>query len=202
MVDWEILDQHVSYTTSLKMMQDHVTLMIQNKAKSKIILLEHEQVYTTSQEENKSLIDGIPLINTDRGGGITYHGPGQRVVYPIIDLRHYKMDVHQYLDALEKWIIAAIGICGIHAQQNYRQRGVWLSEHSKIASVGIRVRKWIAFHGCAVNLNPDMQRFNAIHPCGIEPSLMTSFESLGKRISIAQFDQALQDTFPTYFCVN
>jgi lipoyl(octanoyl) transferase len=201
MVDWEIRYQPILYKKSLELMQDHVELMIQNKAQSKIMLIEHEMVYTTPQETGESLLDGIPLVKTNRGGRITYHGPGQRIIYPILDMRNYKMDLHWYIDSLEKWIISTLKMFEINAQQNSAQRGVWVKNY-KIASIGVRFRKWIAFHGCAVNIDTNMNHFNPIKPCGIEPTVMTSCQALGKKISMAQFDKALQDTFPIYFCVN
>jgi lipoyl(octanoyl) transferase len=201
MIDWEIWAQPLLYTKSLKIMQDHVELMLQNKAKSKIMLVEHETVYTTTTQESNLLLKGIPLVKTNRGGGITYHGPGQRIIYPILDLRNYKMDLHAYLNALEEWIIDTLRILGINAQQKPQARGIWVKDH-KIASIGVRFRKWIAFHGCAVNITTNMKYFDSIQPCGMDPSVMTSCETLGKKVSVNQFDKILQDRFSTYFSVN
>ncbi len=182
MIDWEIFPKPISYKKSLQIMENHVELMLENKAKSKIMLVEHEMTYTTPKKENDLLLAGIPLVLTNRGGGVTYHGPGQRIIYPIIDLRNYKMDIHWYLDSLEKWIINTLEVLEITAHQKTQQRGVWVQNH-KIASIGVRFRKWIAFHGCAVNINTKMEYFDLIKPCGIDPSMMTSCKALGKKIA-------------------
>jgi lipoyl(octanoyl) transferase len=199
--DWDISYTPTLYQDFMKRMDHHVELLIQNKGKSKVFLLEYEEVYTTGASDNRSVIGNIPLIQTNRGGAITYHGPGQRIIYPILNLNNYKLDLHWYLNTLEQWIIGALKNFDIEAEQNATQRGVWVKGAGKIASIGIRMRKWITLHGCAVNIETNMNKFQSIRPCGIDPYLMTSCSKLGKDVSIKEFDQVLQNSFDTYFCM-
>jgi lipoyl(octanoyl) transferase len=199
--NWQVYSKPVPYQDFLKQMHNHVELMIENKAKGKIFLLEHEEIYTTGTSDDRSFINSIPLIQTNRGGAMTYHGPGQRIIYPVIDLRVYKLDLHWYLNALEQWVISALKTFGIKAKQSPFQRGVWVQDGRKVASVGIRVRKWIVFHGCSVNIETDLNKFGPIMPCGLEPRFITSCKELGKNVQINLFDQVLQSSFHTYFCM-
>jgi lipoyl(octanoyl) transferase len=199
-IEWEVIPGTICYDKAIVLMHEHVNLMLAGKKESKIILLEHENVYTIgSKADSRSHINNIPLIRSNRGGATTYHGPGQRIIYPILDLTHYRKDVHWYLDSLEKWIIAALKMLGINAEQNSEHRGVWVQGQNKIASIGVRFHKWITLHGCAVNISTDMKYFEAINPCDMNSQCMTSCHKMGYPISLKEFDNALYSSFNMYF---
>jgi lipoate-protein ligase B len=158
-----------------------------------ILLLEHPPVFTLgrrgglkSQKVSKSFLEsqGIPIIQVERGGDITYHGPGQLVVYPIVDLRASGWSVVQFVEALEEVMIRTLMDWGIKAERNPKNRGVWV-DTSKIGSVGIAVRRSISFHGLALNVNTELEPFSWVHPCGLQGVCMTSMkEILGKEIAM------------------
>jgi lipoate-protein ligase B len=144
-----------------------------------LLLLEHPHVYTlgTTADPAHVLVDpatvGAELVHVDRGGDVTYHGPGQLVGYPILDLREHRMDLHWYLRTLEDALITALGVLGIEASRNPGLTGVWTAGR-KIASIGIHVKQWVTLHGFALNVSTDLSRFDLVVPCGIQNVVMTS----------------------------
>ncbi len=173
-----------------------------------LLLTEHRHVYTLGRNSDTNHLiassgslekQGIEVVETDRGGDITYHGPGQLVVYPILDLRQHGQDLHRYLRMLEESIILMAGRVGITAEHDPQYTGVWVGEH-KLASIGIKVSRWISMHGAAINICNDLSYFDGIIPCGIFHRDMTSFSNeAGREITIAEAGDILVDEFCSVF---
>jgi lipoyl(octanoyl) transferase len=188
-------------------MEQIVTGVINNATPETIMLVEYSDVYTagTGARPHELLNQGnIPVIYTGRGGKFTYHGKGQRVIYPILNLasRARSKDLRLYIQNLEQWIIATLLHFGIKAHTIGGRVGIWVSlpaGDAKIAAIGVRVRKWVTFHGVAVNLFPDLTKFQGIIPCGIENACVTSLKELGVSIAIEEFDQKLKEQFGRWF---
>lgn len=162
-----------------------------------VLLLEHESVYTIGRTPDKSSLRdaearGLDVVEINRGGQATYHGPGQLVGYPILDLRAYGKDLHAYLRALEEALILTCGDCGISAARREGLTGVWV-ENRKIASIGVGVRRWVSMHGFAINVAADVSGFEAITPCGISEVEMTSVErESGRAIGVEEFSETVK----------
>ena len=175
-----------------------------NKAPELIWLLEHPPVYTAGTSSNPAelLSSSFPVYETGRGGRHTYHGPGQRVGYIIVDLKKHTPDVRGFVHALEEWVIAALEQFGVSARAIDGRVGIWCDrsdgQEAKIGAIGIRIRKWVTMHGFSVNINPELDHFNGIIPCGISEYPVTSLTELGVKASMADFDTALQSTFPQF----
>lgn len=173
-----------------------------------LLLLEHPHTYTLGKTADRTNLigseeylekNGISVFEIDRGGDITYHGPGQIVGYPIIDLNKWKPDTHLYLRNLEEVIIKVLAEYGIESERKPEYTGVWVGE-SKIAAIGIRVSRWVTMHGFAFNINTDLELFNGIIPCGIKDKEVTSLSRLLKReINIDEVKQKLRDQFVLHF---
>jgi lipoyl(octanoyl) transferase len=171
------------------------TLSRTEKTDDELWLLEHHPVYTQGQAGKPEHIlntNSIPIIQSDRGGQVTYHGPGQLVCYPILDLSIFKKDLHAYLRFLEEVIIQTLIHYRIPAERREGLTGVWVG-NSKIASLGIGVRKWVSFHGLALNISGDLSPFQKITPCGIHGVTMTSIEKEGKELDIHFIAPSLQE---------
>jgi len=181
---------------------------IAEKIEDTLLLLEHPHTYTIgkggsisnlvfSEEELKKR--KISLYNIDRGGDITYHGPGQIVGYPIIDLKNWEQDTHKYLRTLEEVVIASLKEFGIVAHRDKEHTGVWIDDN-KICAIGIKVSRWITMHGFALNVNTDMALFNGIIPCGITDKGVTSMEiELGKKIELSEMKKIIKNKFAEIF---
>jgi lipoyl(octanoyl) transferase len=167
-------------------------------------LLEHPPLYTagTSASEDHVLKPSpFPIYPTGRGGKMTYHGPGQRIIYLMLDLKAYKCDIRWYVHELEEWIIRVLASFGIKGERVSGQVGIWVEgpsspQKKKIAALGIRVQKWVTLHGVSVNLSPNLKHFEAIIPCGLKGSQVTSFADLSCHVSPEDLDQALRTFFP------
>lgn len=199
---------HQDYPATLAAMQDHATAIRADGAAEAVWLLEHAAVYTggTSAKPEELLAPGtIPTHMTGRGGQWTYHGPGQRVAYVMLDLNARTPDIRAYVSALESWIIDSICEFGILGQRRCGLPGIWvetgqsLSGMDKIAAIGVRVSRWVSWHGIAINLNPDLAAFDAIVPCGVRDAGVTSFAQLGVRASMDDLDAALTTQFARHF---
>lgn len=202
MVSWQIIPGLTPYQAALDMMEKHVDGIITHQEQEKIILLEHEDTYTAGTgAEVSDIIDiNIPIIHTGRGGKCTYHGPGQRVIYPMLNLvsDNREQDIKKYVSDLEKWIIATLNKFDIDAFIAKDRVGIWVLDgghEKKIAAIGIRARKWVTYHGIAVNISTDLLKFNAIVPCGLRDFGVTSMKALGKNVSFQEFDDVLQKRF-------
>ena len=163
----------VKYEDALKFMEKRLLEIDQNKSNDLIWTLEHEDIYTagTTYNENEVLDKSIKILKTNRGGKITYHGPGQLICYFVIDLKKGKKDIRKFISTIEKTVIETLKYYKIDTFPDKDNIGVWYNDNSKIkkiAAIGVRVRKWIAYHGFSININNDLEKYNAIIPCGIK----------------------------------
>ena len=214
MVQWEISDGEVDYHTALEKMDNYVQKIISGKADEKIWLLEHPSLYTAGTSANKKdLVEAnrFPVFETKRGGQYTYHGPGQRVVYVMLDLNKRGKDVKKFVENLEAWIIGTLAEFNVVGQSRSGRVGIWVERHDKpkntnglikeekIAAIGVRLRKWITFHGLSINVDPDLSHFQGIVPCGIKEHGVTSLVDLGLPVSMQDLDVALTKSFSKVF---
>ncbi len=214
-VEWRVLDGVTPYADALERMETRVAAIAAGTAAEEVLLLEHPPLYTagTSAPEFDAQALRFPLHQTGRGGQITYHGPGQRVAYVMLDLSRRGQDIRAFVAALEDWIIAALAQFGVHGERREDRVGVWVARpdkpcgpngepaEDKIAAIGIRVRRWVSFHGISLNVAPDLAHYAGITPCGIAaPHLgLTSLADLGRTASLAEVDHALRQTFEAIF---
>ena len=196
MVEWIMAPGLVSYPEAISFMEKRLQYIHQGGAEC-IWLLEHPPLYTAGTSAKVSdLVDShrFPVFETGRGGQFTYHGPGQRVVYVMLDLNRRVPDIRQYVALLEKWVIKTLAEFDIEGFQRPGRVGIWVNTaegEEKIAAIGVRVSKWITYHGLAINVNPNLEHFSGIVPCGLPQFGITSLHKLGKAITMAQLDQAL-----------
>jgi lipoyl(octanoyl) transferase len=207
-LEWKVERKPAEYPAALKAMEKRVADILSGKAPEMVWLLEHPSLYTagTSAKED-DLIDKqrFPVFQAGRGGQFTYHGPGQRVGYVMLDLtaRYAKPDLRRYIRDLEEWIIRTLEEFDIPAERREGRVGLWVVQPSgkeeKIAAIGVRVRRWVSYHGIAINLAPELEHFSGIVPCGIKEHGVTSFAKLGKRVSMRELDKALKRQFGKVF---
>ncbi|HKJ81203.1 MAG TPA: lipoyl(octanoyl) transferase LipB [Ignavibacteriaceae bacterium] len=198
----------IDYKEAWDLQKEVLTLRSDGKVNDVLFLLEHPHTYTLGKVADKrNLISSkeyleknkISVYDIDRGGDITYHGPGQIVGYPIIDLKSWVMDTHKYLRALEEVIIETCAEYGVKGTRNPKYTGVWI-EDRKIAAIGIKVSRWITMHGFAFNINTDLDLFNGIIPCGISDKEVTSLgKEINKDISISEVKEKLVNNFKSIF---
>ncbi len=202
-LEWIASSGPVSYSDAVAFMEQRVHEIFENKASEAIWMLEHPPLYTagTSAKESDLLTpDRFPVYQTGRGGQHTYHGPGQRVVYVMLNLKKRGGDVRQFVRQLENWVIETLAIFGINGQRDPDNVGIWVKDargnFNKIAAIGVRVRKWVSYHGIAINVHPELEHFSGIIPCGISNRGVTSLRQEQQNISLGDFDFALQSTCP------
>ncbi|HRK96829.1 MAG TPA: lipoyl(octanoyl) transferase LipB, partial [Rhodospirillales bacterium] len=182
-----------------------VAAILEGRAGDAVWLLEHPPLYTrgTSARPDELLDARFPVYASGRGGRFTYHGPGQRVAYPILDLRKRGADVRAYVCRLEGWIIAALARLGVRGERRTGRIGIWVVDadggEAKIAALGVRVRRWISLHGIALNVAPDLDHFSGIVPCGLAGFSVTSLRRLGVEASMDEVDAILAATFAETF---
>jgi lipoyl(octanoyl) transferase len=208
-VEWVTADHQVPYTQAVAVMEQRVADIRAGTASEMVWLVEHPALYTagTSATETDLLEpDRFPVHRSGRGGQYTYHGPGQRVAYLMLDLTTRHTDLRQYVASLEEWIIRTLAAFDIQGERREDRIGIWVSRpdkgtgrEDKIAAVGIRVRRWVAFHGIALNVDPDLEHFSGIVPCGVSDHGVTSFADLGQPVGIADVDAILRREFKTLF---
>ena len=205
LVEWRIEDRLVDYPDALQLMEQRVEAIRAGRAGELVWLLEHPPLYTagTSARAGDLRSDRFPVYQAGRGGQYTYHGPGQRVVYLMLDLKRRKPDVRAYVRALEEWIIRALARFNIAGERRPGRFGIWVTKpggtEAKIAAIGVRVRRWVTYHGIAINLDPDLEHFSGIVPCGISEFGVTSFADLGQVATMPDLDLALLATFNDVF---
>ena len=207
MVEWIFEKDAVPYEYSVEHMEKRVADIRDLQGSEAVWLLEHPSVYTggTSAKESDLLDARFPVYKTGRGGEYTYHGPGQRIAYVMLDLkkRQSKPDVRAYVWSLEEWIIKTLAAFDVVGERREGRVGIWVvmpdGSESKIAAIGVRIRRWVTYHGIAINLNPNLLHFEGIVPCGIADRGVTSFHDLGKIITMTQLDQVLQSKFCELF---
>ena len=214
-VEWRISDALVPYADAVAFMDARVAQIAANTAPELIWLLEHPPLYTagTSARATDLVHARFPVHNSGRGGQFTYHGPGQRVIYAMLDLNRRNPDLRAFVGALEDWIIAALNAFSVRGERRADRIGVWVARpekprgkngefaEDKIAAIGIRVRRWVSFHGIALNVAPDLTHFSGIVPCGISASHfgVTSLRDLGLPVSMREVDVALAREFEPVF---
>ena len=192
----------VNYEDAIKFLEDRLSLVFHNKDRELIWTLQHNEIYTggSSYKESEILNKSIKLIKTNRGGKITYHGPGQLICYFVIDLRNKKKDVRNFVCIIEKTIIQTLEEFNIKSFADRNNVGVWTKNNNKIekvAAIGIRVSKWIAYHGFSININNDLNKYKNIIPCGIKDKGVTNLKSI-----IAQNYEGLDQKIIDNFIVN
>ena len=207
-VEWRIGDALVPYEDAVGEMEQRVAAIRDGAAPELVWLLQHPPLYTagTSAEPADLLDPGrLPVFKSGRGGRYTYHGPGQRVAYVLLDLERRGRDVRCHVWRLEEWMIRTLAHFGVTGERRDGRIGVWISgrdrPEDKIAAIGVRVRRWVSYHGVALNVDPDLENFRGIVPCGIagESYGVTSLARLGVAASMAEVDAVLRDTFAGVF---
>ena len=192
-------EKPVKYDAAIKFMENRLDDLNHKKCKELIWILEHNELYTagTSSKESEILDKSIKIIKTNRGGKITYHGPGQLVCYFVIDLKKRKKDIRKFISTIEKTIISTLKYFNIETIADKKNIGIWYkdkSELKKVAAIGVRVKKWIAYHGFSININNDLNKYKAIVPCGISDKGVISLEKINKQ-SYKNFDKKLIENF-------
>jgi len=209
-VEWRISDGLTPYHRAVAEMEARVAAILAGEAPELVWLVEHPPIYTggTSARAADLISPRFPVFETGRGGEYTYHGPGQRVAYVMLDLNRRRRDVRAFVEALERWVIGALAAFNLRGEVREGRVGVWLRrpdkgpEHEdKIAAIGIRMRRWVTFHGISLNVEPDLSHFGGIVPCGIaDPRYgVTSLVDMGLPVTMADADLALQEAFNGVF---
>ena len=209
-VEWLISDAPVPYLDAIAAMEARVADIAALRAPELVWLLEHPSLYTsgTSGKASDLLDPRFPVFATGRGGQLTYHGPGQRVAYVMLDLKRRRPDVRAYVASLEEWIIRTLAAFNVRGERREDRVGVWVSRpdkgpgfEDKIAAIGVRLRRWVSFHGISLNVEPDLTHFDAIVPCGVaDPRYgVTSLAGLGLTPTMADVDIALRQAFEEVF---
>jgi lipoyl(octanoyl) transferase len=209
-VEWQISDQPVDYLEAVAAMEARAADIAEGRARELVWLLEHPPLYTsgTSGKAGDLLDPRFPLFATGRGGQLTYHGPGQRVAYVMLNLKQRRPDVRAYVAALEEWIIRTLASFNVSGERREDRVGVWVRRpdkgqgfEDKIAAIGVRLKRWVSFHGIAINVEPDLSHFSAIISCGIaDPRFgVTSLVDLGHPVALADVDTALRQAFEAIF---
>jgi lipoyl(octanoyl) transferase len=214
MVEWRISDGLVPYAEALVYMEDRVAAIRAGTAAECVWLLEHPPLYTAGTSARpEDLVDPgrFPVHEARRGGEYTYHGPGQRVAYVMLDLNRRGRDVRRFVHDLEEWIIRTLAAFNVRGERRAGRVGVWVARpdrapgpdgaaaEDKIAAIGVCLRRWVSFHGIAVNLEPDLEHFSGIVPCGIRGHGVTSLVDLGVPATMSELDMALRAAFEEVF---
>lgn len=213
-MEWKTTDGLIDYDGATAFMEARVAAIAAGEAEECIWLLEHPPLYTagtSAKREDLTDPDRFPVYESKRGGQYTYHGPGQRVVYVMLDVGKRGRDVRRFVQQLEAWVIAALSEFNVTGEIREGRVGVWVQRHDKpltisgqtaedkIAAIGIRLRKWISFHGISINVEPDLSHFTGIVPCGIQEHGVTSLVDLGLPVTMDDVDVALKKTFKDAF---
>ena len=212
MIEWKHEKRLVDYRLAEEAMSNRVEGIISNQATELIWFLEHNNIYTLGTSAKTSDFKyeaSIPVYQTKRGGQTTYHGPGQRIIYLLLDLRNGKKDIKQLVWNIEEWLILVLRELGLSGYRIPGLIGVWVkdpkninadgSKDKKIAALVLRLKKWITFHGLSFNVDPDLKFFNNINPCGISGKGVTSLQELGVKIKMEDVDKIFRRTFVTIF---
>ena len=201
-MDIEKIGPEIGYTDVVNAQESAVAGVLVGEPQ-KLFFVEHAPIYTlgTSANPTDVLNSNIPSLITGRGGQVTYHGPGQRVLYPILDLRQHKQDLRWYINQLQQWMVATLAAFDISGQI-IDDVGVWVETDAglaKIAAIGVRVRRWVTFHGVALNVAPDLRAFDGIIPCGITDKRVTSMRALGCTATMDEVDEVILAKFHARF---
>ncbi|WP_432212007.1 lipoyl(octanoyl) transferase LipB [Bosea vestrisii] len=208
-VEWVIADEPVGYEAAVAEMEARAALIADGMARERVWLVEHPALYTagTSAKDADLLTpERFPVHRTGRGGQFTYHGPGQRVAYVMLDLKRREPDLRRFVSALEAWLIGTLAAFNIRGERREERVGVWVRRpekgadaEDKIAALGIRVRRWVSFHGISLNVEPELMHFDGIVPCGVSDQGVTSLVDLGLPVTMPEVDSALRAEFERVF---
>ena len=210
---WRVLEGLSPYEETVRAMERAADAVARGDGPEQVWLLEHPPLFTagTRARADDLLTDAFPVHRTGRGGEFTYHGPGQRVAYVMLDLSRRRRDVRAYVAALEEWLRIALAALNIRAETREERVGLWVprpekpalaggeGREDKIAAIGVRLRRWATFHGVAVNIEPDLSHYEGIVPCGVRGHGVTSLLDLGHLVSMAEFDAVLRSAFEDVF---
>jgi lipoyl(octanoyl) transferase len=206
-IDWTITEDRVPYGEAVSRMERRVDAIHRGEAAEEVWLLEHPPLYSagTSAKDGDLIAARFPVFKTGRGGQYTYHGPGQRVAYVMLDLKHRKNDVRVFVHDLEEWLIGALAEFSLKGERRAGRVGIWITHSNgnedKIAAIGVRIRHWVTFHGISLNVDPELDHFCGIVPCGVhdEKFGVTSLAALGLPVSMQDVDVALKRSFERVF---
>jgi lipoyl(octanoyl) transferase len=207
---WAVSPGRVAYPAAVAAMEARAAAIAEGRADELVWLLEHPPLYTAGVSAKPHDLlepDRFPVFKSARGGQFTYHGPGQRVAYVMLDLRRRRQDVHGFVEALEAWVIGALARFNVDGQIRPGRVGVWVERRTpglppredKIAAIGVKLRRWVSFHGIALNVEPDLSHFQGIVPCGQTEHGVTSLLDLGHTVSMDEADHALKASFAEVF---
>ena len=207
-LDWWITDHLIDYPTAMTKMETRVAEIQHEQARDTIWLLDHPPLYTagiSAQPKDLSNQAGFPVYASKRGGQYTYHGPGQRIAYTMLNLRSRGQDVRRFIFALEGWVIAALASFNLRVERRPGRVGLWVTDHhtgheAKIAAIGVRIQHWVAYHGVAINVEPDLSHFSGIAPCGLSLKQygVTSLVAEGLPVTTTDLDVALQANYAAW----
>ena len=210
-IEWRISDSLVDYPEALAFMEQRVADIRAGSAPECVWLLEHPPLYTAgTSAADDELLDGnrFPVYQTGRGGRYTYHGPGQRIAYVMLDLKRRGSDVRRYVHDLEEWVIQSLQGFNVIGERREGRVGIWVrngapsnpaTQENKIAAIGVRIRRWVSYHGIAINVEPDLEHFSGIVPCGIEEHGVTSLWDQGVTATMNDVDLQLRQSFEAVF---
>ncbi|MCM2505356.1 lipoyl(octanoyl) transferase LipB [Aureimonas altamirensis] len=213
-VDWLIRGGLTPYPEALAWMEARVAAIAAGEAPEAVLLVEHPPLYTagtSARTDDLTDPNRFPVFDAGRGGEYTYHGPGQRVAYVMLDLKRRQPDIRAFVAALEQWIIATLADMQVKGERREDRVGVWVSRperppgpdgapaEDKVAAIGIRIRRWVTFHGISLNVDPDLSHFSGIVPCGVRGHGVTSLADLGLLVSMPEVDSMLRRNFETVF---
>ena len=212
-VEWIISPGLVAYPDALKVMDERVDLIQKGNAKELVWLLEHPPLYsagTSAKPQGLLTPNRFPVFKTGRGGQYTYHGPGQRVAYIMLDLNRRRRDIRAFVSSLETWIINTLSKFNIRGERRSDRIGIWVrrtdlnnsDREDKIGAIGIRIKRWVTLHGISINVSPDLEHFGGIIPCGIDGYGVTSFEDIGQPLEVYDLDVELRTEFDQLFGKN
>ena len=203
-IEWRVSDGLTPYAAALAAMEARAAAVRAGEARELVWLLEHPPLFTAGTSADPAELFNplhFPVHEAGRGGRYTYHGPGQRVGYLVLDLEKRGKDIRCFVHALEGWMIAALGDLGVAARRETGRIGIWTGHgaaEAKIGAIGVRVKRWVTMHGFSINVAPDLEHFGGIVPCGIAEYGVTSLAALGLDPAMAPLDSALQNNFPRF----
>ncbi|MBC2777436.1 lipoyl(octanoyl) transferase LipB [Parasphingopyxis marina] len=203
-IEWRVTPGLTDYPQALAAMEARAAAIYEGKAKELVWLIEHPPLYTAGTSavpEELLSAESFPVFTAGRGGRYTYHGPGQRIAYVLLNLAERGRDVRGFVHSLEGWMIDSLAELGLEARRAEGRIGIWADDgdtEAKIGAIGVRIRRWVSFHGFAINVAPDLTHFDGIVPCGIAEYPVTSLEKLGLATDMAVVDDALAARFPAF----
>ncbi len=205
-MEWRISDGLIDYEQAVHEMEERVAAIRADGAEELVWLLQHPPLYTAgTSAKDADLLDagGLPVFRTGRGGQYTYHGPGQRIAYVMLDLQRRKLDIRCYVSMLEDWLIATLNRFSLRGERREGRVGIWIDRghgrEDKIGAIGVRVRRWVTYHGISLNVEPELSHYDGIVPCGVNEHGVTSLVDLGLPIDMTEVDVQLAHTWKEIF---